>query len=362
MKAKKKLKKLQKLKVIAITGSWGKTTAKEIILSLLSTKYTVRSTPGNINTPIGIARYILRHIGEETDYFVVEMGAYHEGDIAELCDLTPPDIAIITAIGEAHLERFGSIENTIRAKFEIVRHSKKDAFIFLNSDNRHIRQHYKTYVEGRKKWLYGAHKESNADIIVESGELNIEDPALPTRVVKAAGKTYQLSILGEYIAEYSALALALGKEIGLSQEEVFSALQDLSSVQHRLQPIYNAASDILVIDDSYNGNPDGVRAAREILSSVKERRKVYITPGLVELGEKSKEIHYDLGKEIGAVADLLILIRNTNTESFEKGAKEVNPQVQVKWFEKAIEAHAAMPNLLKKGDIALFQNDLTDNY
>lgn len=360
-RAKKKLQTLKKLKIIAITGSWGKTSAKQVLRSTLGKKYTVESTPGNINTPIGIARYLLKNVNETTDIFLVEMGAYHKGNIRELCELTPPDMAIITAIGPAHLERFGSLEAIIRTKFEIVRHSKSEAKIFLSGENEHIEQHYKEHLGDRKFSLFAAHDMQDA-VTVKPGILLLDDPHHPVREVAYEGTTYSLPILGAYIAEYAALALLIGKELGLTEKEVFASLQQMQPVEHRLQPIYNAQSDILVIDDSYNGNPEGVRAACEILSVSSGRRKVYITPGLVELGEKAIEVHKELGAIIGKAADMLILIRNPNTEALAKGAQSVKAKIKIKWYNRAQDAHAALPQLLKKGDLALFQNDLTENY
>src|SRR3989344_7605319 len=154
--AKRKITLFPDLKIIGITGSYGKTTMKEILATLLAEHYTVLKTPDNINTLIGIARLILKKLTGTTDIFIVEMGAYERGDIRTLCEITPPRISIITGINEAHLERFGSIENTIAAKFEIAHHAFKKTVVILNEDDENIRREWQAWVDGRPAYFYTA--------------------------------------------------------------------------------------------------------------------------------------------------------------------------------------------------------------
>ncbi|MDD4761930.1 MAG: Mur ligase family protein, partial [Candidatus Pacebacteria bacterium] len=156
LRARKKLSRLSKIKIIGITGSYGKTTMKEMLFSVLSEKFKIAKTPENINTPLGIARFILRELPLETEIFIVEMGAYKKGDIKELCLLTPPDVAVLTGINESHLERFGNLSNTISAKFEIVRFSKTNASVFLNADDSKIVANFERYLENRKVLFFSS--------------------------------------------------------------------------------------------------------------------------------------------------------------------------------------------------------------
>ena len=157
-RAKSKMRKFQNLKIIGITGSFGKTTMKEVLAAVLSEKFKVLKTPENINTPVGIGRLILKELSSDTEIFIVEMGAYQRGDIRALCRIAQPQIAILTGINEAHLERFGSMENTIKAKFEIVQHAKPDALIVLNEENKLVKDNYQKFVGARRVEFYSQTK------------------------------------------------------------------------------------------------------------------------------------------------------------------------------------------------------------
>ena len=328
---KSKIEQMPKLKVIAITGSYGKTTMKEVLATILSERFTVLKTPESVNTPVGISRLILKQLNLSVEVFIAEMGAYHTGDIKALCEIARPDIAILTGINEAHLERFGGIENTIKAKFEIVENAKKDALIVLNNDDRLVHEHYKYFIGARGVQFYKA------------TERLLEYPAVP--------------VLGEYIWAVINACVIIARQFGMKDQEILAGIAKIQPVPHRLQKIENP-NGITVIDDSYNGNPDGVREAIKVLSRFDGRRKVYITPGLVEAGEKAKALHNAIGKQLNGVADLLILVKNSVTPFI---AEELD-QHKVIWFDSALEAHAALPNILQKGDVILFQNDWPDNY
>ncbi len=333
-KAKIKIRQLthdRGLVVIGITGSYGKTTMKEALATILGEKFSVLKTPASVNTPIGISRLILKQLEPPVEVFIVEMGAYHIGDIKALCEIARPDIAVLTGINEAHLERFGSIENTIKAKFEIVGNAKKDALIVLNNDDDLIHEHYKYFIGSRGIQFYKA------------TERLLEYPAVP--------------VLGEYIWAVINACVIIARGLGMTDQEILAGILKIQPVPHRLQKIENP-NGITVIDDSYNGNPDGVREAIKVLSRFDGRRKIYITPGLVEAGEKAKKLHNDIGTQLDAVADLVILIKNSVTPFI---AEELD-QHKVIWFDNALEAHAALPNILQKGDVILFQNDWPDNY
>lgn len=330
-RAKAILKQFPKLKIIGITGSYGKTTMKEVLATILGEKFRVLKTPENINTPLGISRLIVRELDDEIPIFVVEMGAYHRGDIKTLCAIAPPDIVILTGINEAHLEQFGNIENTVKAKFEIVQNAKANALVVLNNDDNLVREHYKYFIGVRAVRFYKA------------TERLLEYPAVP--------------MLGEYIWAVINACVIIAKELGMKDEEILAGIAKIKPVPHRLEKIENP-NGITVIDDSYNGNPEGVREAVKVLAKFGGRRKIYITPGLVEGGEKVKEIHNRIGEQLGPVADMVILIKNSVTPFI---AEKLDKH-KVIWFDSALKAHAALPNILQKGDVILFQNDWPDNY
>src|SRR3989344_1915228 len=158
MQAKNKMDNFQDLKIIAITGSYGKTTMKEILATILGEKFKVLKTPESVNTPVGISRLILKDLTPDDQTFFVEMVAYARGDVQALCEIARPDIAILTGINEAHLERFGTIENTIAAKFEITENARDNASVILNQDDERVMASYKNRVGSRNVFFYSKNK------------------------------------------------------------------------------------------------------------------------------------------------------------------------------------------------------------
>lgn len=363
-KAKRKLAQFPNLKVIGITGSYGKTTMKVVLTTILAERFTTLATPESINTPIGVARFILEKITQETEVFVVEMGAYRKGDIQELCALTPPDIAVLTGINEAHIERFGSLQNTVSAKFEIVRHAKPRAIAVLNAEDKRVRSGYEKNLAGHTAIFYG---DTTGDLPRYGiTDIRFEQDGLRQSfsLTNAHGEAYKLStpLLGGYAPATIMGAVCTCETLGMTRAEITHGVAMTRPVAHRLEP-FNAASGVLIIDDSYNGNPDGAREAIRVLARFKNRRKIYITPGLVEMGERSPEIHRAIGTDLAAVADIVILIQNSATAHIAEGLKNADFKSQgILWFKNPREAHAALPATLKSGDVVLFQNDWPDNY
>ncbi len=363
-KAKRKLARFPNLKVVAITGSYGKTTMKQTLATILAERFAVLATPESVNTPVGIARLILEKLSLETEVLVVEMGAYRAGDIRDLCALTRPDIAVLTGINEAHIERFGSLANTAEAKFEIVRFAKPRAVAVLNAEDKRVRAEYAKNLGGRTPVFYG---EKTGDLArYEVADVRFEQDGLRQSFsfTNAHGETYRLStpLLGEYAPATVMGAVCVAETLGMTRAEVTQGTTMTRPVAHRLEP-FNAANGVLVIDDSYNGNPDGAREAVRVLARFKNRRKIYVTPGLVEMGAKSPEIHRMIGTELARVADTVILIKNSATGFIAEGLKAGDFKSQdIVWFKSAEDAHAALPAILKSGDVVLFQNDWPDNY
>ncbi len=333
--ARAKLIQFPRLTIIGITGSYGKTTMKEILAAILSERYAVLKTPDNINTPVGIARLIIEKLTPHIQIFIVEMGAYRRGDIATLCALTPPDISILTGINEAHLERFGNIENTIAAKFEIAQNTQKNSVIILNEDDGLIVKNYKNNVGNRKTIFYS----SFAGIPVPKTKL-----------------------LGDYALGALRGAMMVAEKLGVTPEQSAHAIAALTPLPHRLQPLITKQG-VLIIDDSYNGNPAGVTEAIRVLSRFKNRRKIYVTPGLVETGKQNQAVHQKIGEQLSVVADLVILIKNSATIHIAEGLRAAQfKNENIIWFKSALEAHAALAGILHSGDVILFQNDWPDNY
>ena len=330
-RARQRLSKFPNLKVIGITGSFGKTTFKECLSPILGEKYNVLKTPENINTPVGISRLVIKELNEQTQILVIEMGAYQTGDIKEICQIAAPDIAVLTGINEAHLEMFGSIENTIATKFEIAQFAKPDALVVLNENNALVKNNFAKHVGNRKVLWYQ------------------DSETLPL------GATTPL--LGSYVAGILNACVLIAKELGLTEDEIKRGIAKIKPIPHRLQVIENA-NGVTVIDDSYNGNPAGAVEAIRVLGKF-IGRKIYITPGLVEMGTEAQTVHRKIGEQLSGVADQLILIRNSVTPFIAAG---FNNDSNIIWFNSATEAHAGLKEILKSGDVILFQNDWPDNY
>lgn len=361
IRAKHQLKKYPKLKIVGITGSYGKTSVKEFLETLLKEKYRVLKTPENINTPLGIAALLKKENLNNYDVFLVEMGAYRRGDIQKVCDLVSPEMGILTGINESHLERFGSLENTIKTKFELIESLPSKGVALVNVEDENVKTNFQKFGRVRKK-MYSSD-------FVENLKLNEKGISFEMRIGDENFE-FNANILGKHNVTNLVGAMLMARELGMSGAELQVAVKKIKSVKHRLEPIFNP-NGVLVIDDSYNGNPTGVRAAIEVLGQFQEKRKIFITPGLVELGEKKAELHREIGERLAQTCDLLILIKNSNLpyflEGLQKGGWKIknddySQEMRLKVFETSKEAHAALGGILKIGDVILFQNDWTDNY
>lgn len=337
---------------------------KEAIAAILRERYEVLSSPMSVNTPVGIARLILEKLTPATELFVVEMGAHREGDIRDLCAITRPDIAVLTGINEAHLERFGGIEQTKAAKFEIADYAKPGATLVMNADDKRVREEYGRHSAGKKVAFYTAGKNPLAKY--ETANILWSKDGLETsfELKDKEGMRYRLSVplVGGYAPGTVAGAVEVAERCGMTEEEITRGVAMIRPIAHRLEP-FMASGNILVIDDSYNGNVDGAREAMRVLARFPERRKIYCTPGLVETGPAMHAVHEGLGMQLAGIADIVILIKNSATESMRKGLEAAGfGTTRILSFETSTEAHAALPGILRNGDVILFQNDWPDNY
>ncbi|MGB9726741.1 MAG: Mur ligase family protein [Minisyncoccia bacterium] len=361
-KAKRKIQKFKNLKIIGITGSYGKTSFKEILATILSVKYKVVFTPENKNTPLGISNVILKNLNENTEIFVVEMSAWQKGDIKTLCQITPPDIALITGINESHLERFKTIENTIKTKFEIVKYSKPNALIVLNADNNLIVENYKNYLGNKQVIFYG--KENTSFLNYKITNIIFEEERFKQKCTiefEKEKKEIEIPLLGDYAISTIIGAFLIAKHLGLNDKDIKLGISLIKPIAHRLEPIKK--ENFLIIDDSYNGNPNGAKAAIEVLKKFKNKRKIYVTPGLVEMGKEAQKVHEEIGRLLAPVADLVILIQNSVTGFIISGLLEKNfNREKIIIFNNPFELQEKMKEIIKPNDVILFQNDWPDNY
>ncbi len=339
-KAKKKLA-ASSIKVIGITGSYGKTSCKKILSDILSKKYRVLSTPRSHNTPMGLALSINNNDLSQYDFFIAEMGARHVGDIAELCEFCPPSVAVITGICPQHLESFGSIENVVKAKSEIL---QGGAVSFISPDCYALFEAY----SGVKHCA-----DCFSDIVCNADGSTFK--------LKLGGKTYKAHtrLLGKHSAQNVAISALVAYNLGMTAEEIVAAIEEVDFIEHRLQLIKSGGVNIL--DDGYNSNIKGAAAALEVLRSF-EGRKIVVTPGLVELGVLEEEENSRLGGQLVGL-DFVILVGETLITPVKNGYIENGGDASILKIVPTLNAaQDELKTILQNGDTVLFLNDLPDIY
>ena len=289
--ANRKLNSTNVLK-IGITGSYAKTSVKEILRTVLSQKYRVLATPESYNTPLGIALTV-KNLDSSHDVFIAEMGARSKGYIKELASLVKPKFGVLTGINNQHLETFGSIETTKDTKFELFEYLGKDGVGFFSSDNVNTVELFERY-DG-EKYLAGVAENDNfvtaTDIKLDARGMSITLIIKGERPVKC-----NTVLLGTHSVKNICLASAVAYKIGLTPKEIAQGINRIQSIGHRLELMPNN-KNIVIIDDSYNSNVDGINAAMEVLDTFKGR-KIVLTPGLVELGKIENVANLEFGQRI----------------------------------------------------------------
>ena len=357
-KAVNKLNSMPNLKVIGITGSYGKTSSKNILSDILNVKYNALASPKNFNTPYGLIITINNHLDKFDDILIAEMGAYKCGEIKELCDLVKPKYGILTKIGTAHIEIFGSQENIRKGKFELIESLPSDGIGVLNADDK-LQTSYNLKNNCKIIWIG-----IDNDTDVRATDVKTTNKGTTFNVIFKGDKNkyeFTTKLLG-YNSIYNILAsLALAKEFNLTIEQMKKAVLGVRSVEHRLE--LRKAGNITYIDDSYNSNPVGSKMALSVLKDMKGQR-IVMTPGMVELGKKSYELNKDFGIHMKDRCDVVILVGEKITKPIMDGLK------QVKFNEKNIyvvgstnEAFSIVKKLSNnKETYCLIENDLPDIY
>ncbi|MBE6809309.1 MAG: UDP-N-acetylmuramoyl-tripeptide--D-alanyl-D-alanine ligase [Ruminococcaceae bacterium] len=354
--AKKILKNHPNLKVIGITGSYGKTTTKFILTRILSEKFNVVCTPQSFNTPMGVVRTIREMLKPQTEIFVCEMGAKNVGDIKEICDIVEPDLGMITSVGPQHLETFKSVDNVFNTKFELAEAVKaKGGKAFVNGDSNEI----------AKRISYGDFSVYGTDDKCDYKAENI--------TYGKFGSLFEVTLGGEKLKLNSRLlglhsiinitgAAAIAHSLGVSNEEIKFAVASLKPYEHRLEmkPSLNGS---VMIDDAYNANPEGSIEAVRVLGSFDGMKKVIITPGLIELGEKEYECNRTLGLEAAGICDIIILVGKNRSKPLADGVNSTGFNKDNLFIASSfMEAMEIYSRFADNNTILLIENDLPDNY
>lgn len=355
--ARQKLASMPHLKVIAITGSYGKTSTKFMVRDLLKERFNVCSTPGSYNTPMGICKVINNDLQSHHQILILEMGARYEGNIQELCDIAQPDIAIITNIGVAHLETFGSQKVIAKEKGTLVDNLPQGGVAILNADDEYVREMGADRSD-IERILVGL---TDGDIKVEKISYNTEGTQFETSIENER-IFFQTQLLGAHNVQNMLLAIGTGYHLGIRSKTMSLGAKNIEPIEHRLE--LKKAGEFFIIDDAFNSNPVGAKNAVEILGKFDSGRRIIITPGMVELGEIEFEENQKFGEAIGAAnLDKIILVGAERAEPILKGIESVGDQHEkVSIVNSLFEANDLLREYIQSGDVVLYENDLPDVY
>lgn len=349
--AKTRLNALRAIK-IGITGSYGKTSCKNILADMLAVKYKVIKTEKNYNTPLGIARTVQRLEGDE-EVFIAEMGARRQGDIKQLADIVSPKYAIITGVSPQHLSTFKSEKRIYLTKKELLDSLPSDGFAVFNGDNK-----YSLEMANSCPLRCAAVFTHNTDGGVYAQDIQLNNNG-STFTVKGLGEDISLStrLLGRHNIINILMCLVLAKELGVDTDKLVGVVKELKPTPHRLE-LLDTKGGVTIIDDSYNGNLEGVRFALEVLTLYKDKRKVVFTQGIVELGKKQAEINTLVGAMVAEVADAVILT-GENTSYIRQGLINGGFYLENIFVYKTFKAASDdLKNIIHNNDILLIQNDI----
>ena len=363
------LDKLQP-KIIGITGSYGKTTTKHFLRDIMSVRYPTYATPKSYNTLMGVSLAINRDLADDyrSEYFISEMGAYVEGEIARICQLTPPDIAIVTEIGPQHLERFGSLDNIRRAKYELIKNLSADGVAVFNWDNPYIRDMIgEAYpptrlAVSRQASLEDARAQKltwvASDVSESLNGLAFRACHLPS------GEHAQITtaVVGEHNVTNLLLCIAVAYHEGIPLRDIAARIRGLRPAESRLAA-ETTASGITIINDAYSANPAGVVSALKVLRLHDSGKRLLITPGMVELGALQDSENHKLGLLAAECATDIILIGKSQTAAIYAAIQSTDfDQSRIHTLEALDEAVNWYRQNLRAGDTVLFLNDLPDTY
>lgn len=368
--AKKRLRANKDMIIVGITGSYGKTSMKFYLETLLREHFNVLVTPESFNTPMGIVRTVREHLTPMHEIFLCEMGARHVGDIKELCDIVHPMHGVITSVGPQHLETFFNIENVTNTKFELADAIKGKGKLFLNGDNELIINKSSEY---DNKVMYYTENVSGVGNVTDtdSGSIvgyrtkDIKLSPLGTEftVIAPDGskETFNTRLIGSHNVVNIVGAISVACELGVELKKLKTAVRRIQPVPHRLQLLERG--NYTIIDDAFNSNPVGSKVAVETLAMF-EGVRIVVTPGMVELGEKEEEYNYKFGTYAAKCCDYILLVGKKHTEPIKQGVIDSGfDEDKCKVYDTLEEAMQFAYSINQKGHkYILLENDLPDNY
>jgi UDP-N-acetylmuramoyl-tripeptide--D-alanyl-D-alanine ligase len=346
--------------VIAVTGSYGKTSIKHILGHVLATAGPVLITPGSVNTAMGIARTIRERLGPHHRYFVVEMGAYGIGSIERLCALTPPRIGIISAIGKAHYERFKSLDAVASAKFELAEAVSDNAGTVIVASDVMEFAGPRDFVERHREMVVTVGAEDGADLVVKA--LRQEPEGIVADISwRDQGYELRAPLFGLHQGGNIALAFAAACTLGLPPEDVVASLKTTPQIAHRLE-VKRQDEGPVVIDDAYNSNPVGFASALVLLDALRQPggRRILVTPGMAELGSEHEAEHARIGRLAAAHVDVLVAVAPHRVAPLATAFAEAAPERDIVSCPSFADAQSWLDRNLAGPDVVLIENDLPD--
>lgn len=336
---------------IAVAGSYGKTTMKELLLTVLSEGKKAVATPANKNVTSSHAAFAKKLQGDE-DVIMVEYGEGKPGDVAKMNEYIQPTHAVITGIAPAHLDRYKTLDAAARDIFSVTA-AVQPANVFVNADSTDA----EPYIEPDNQ----TYDHSTALGWKVSG-VKLTITGMSFVITKGQNKLrLHTSLVGEHLLGPLTLAAALARELGLSDAQIVRGIAKTKPHEHRMQPY--ALNGAWIIDDTYNGNLEGVKAGTALLAHLPAKRKLYVTPGLVDQGKLTKEVHIQVGQLIArAKPDIVVIMQNSVTKYIRDGLEFAGYKGEVRIEKQPLEFYENLTHFIASGDLLLMQNDWTDNY
>ncbi len=350
--------------IIGVTGSYGKTSTKNYLYRILSEKYNVLMTPGNYNTLLGVVRTIREQLKPYHEVFIVEMGARQKGDIKEICNLVHPTIGIVTAVGEMHLETFGSIDNVLKTKFELIDSLPSSGHGFVCAESEPIGRYLasENFAPACEITSYGidAHR-----CDVRAASISYSPAGTAFSLIDAGGsENYSTPLFGKANVLDLSAAILVSRLLAVSEQKTALAARKLQPVEHRLS--VTRRGGCFIIDDAYNSNPVGAEMALQLLASFAipdGGKRVCVTPGFVELGPRQEEECRRLGSLAARSADYLVIVNKYNRAAILRGAEEAGmSRERILLADTLSDVPALLGGFLTLGSVILYENDLPDSF
>ena len=340
-----------------------KQTIKDNFKLILSVIFISHPTPKKFITDVGLMSTVNNDLTKFDEIFIAEMGAYRVGRIKNVCNLVHPKYGILTTIGKAHLETFGSQENIIKTKFELIESLPSDGIAFLNKDDPLQVNYVKNNLKNKVKIVWYAVDNKEASVYAKNIKCSNTGSTFDV-VFKKEDKTvsFETRLLGRHNISNILSGLAVGYEFGIPIEKLVMAVKKIKPIEHRLE--LKRLGLMYQIDDAYNSNPIGAKVALEVLDMM-PGTKVVVTPGMVELGGEEAKLNFEFGTEIASVADYVILVGEKQTKPIYEGLiSKKYKKDNIIITNDVREAYTMVNNLKepKKDIYALFENDLPDTY